>query len=428
MSQDISTHQSTKEPVADSISLKPWSAEAYAEQLMDDLFSDIDRILEGGSKLPTEPAKPEYVSLQPVKIPQITMPPAVMSLGQVLAHQGETPNAEEPPEESDAPPPPAPSSSTPGRGMGQYFDKLLLGAVCGSVAVTLILWWASHERLNFPVWLNSAGNSAAQDTLTQSDAQFVNYMLRSLELIDRKALASRQQANPDETAAQPALVPSLPSQPSPERPSNPPQAANSMPTVVGILPGYYPQPQYQPPQVAPPAPRAAIPITPPAVNPIRPPAAIPISPPAAIPISPPAANAIRPPAASPIRLPAVGAISPLAASPISPPAATTVSPHPSQLPQPPVARQAVTPSATVAQTPQTPSPTPAPAEAKHTLVGLLYLGDRSAALFDISGVTQRIQVGEPIGASGWTLVSVTKDEAIIRRNGEVRSIYAGQKF
>jgi Tfp pilus assembly protein PilP len=71
------------------------------------------------------------------------------------------------------------------------------------------------------------------------------------------------------------------------------------------------------------------------------------------------------------------------------------------------------------------SPAPAP---NHTLVGLLELGDRSAALFDVSGVTQRITVGEAIGASGWILVSVANQEAVIRRNGEVRSVYVGQKF
>jgi Tfp pilus assembly protein PilP len=66
--------------------------------------------------------------------------------------------------------------------------------------------------------------------------------------------------------------------------------------------------------------------------------------------------------------------------------------------------------------------------AKHTLVGLLELGDRSAALFDINGSTQRFNVGEGIGNSGWTLVSVANQEAVIRRNGEVRSVYVGQRF
>jgi len=61
-------------------------------------------------------------------------------------------------------------------------------------------------------------------------------------------------------------------------------------------------------------------------------------------------------------------------------------------------------------------------------MGLLELGDRSAALFEINGVTRRIHLGESIGSSGWTLVEVANQEAIMRRNGEVRSVYVGQSF
>ncbi|MCJ8281558.1 MAG: hypothetical protein MJK14_17280, partial [Rivularia sp. ALOHA_DT_140] len=64
----------------------------------------------------------------------------------------------------------------------------------------------------------------------------------------------------------------------------------------------------------------------------------------------------------------------------------------------------------------------------HVLEGLLELGEQSAALFKVNGVSRRVQKGESIGASGWTLVDVANGEAIIRRNGEVRSIFAGQKF
>ncbi len=74
-----------------------------------------------------------------------------------------------------------------------------------------------------------------------------------------------------------------------------------------------------------------------------------------------------------------------------------------------------------------PAPSAAPVAAQ-TLVGILELGDRSAALFEISGVPQRVYIGERIGSSGWSLVSVSDGEAVVRRNGEVRSIYIGQQF
>jgi len=64
----------------------------------------------------------------------------------------------------------------------------------------------------------------------------------------------------------------------------------------------------------------------------------------------------------------------------------------------------------------------------HALIGLLELGDRSAALLEVNGVPQRIQVGERIGASGWKIMSISNQTAIIQRNSEVRSIYVGQQF
>lgn len=82
-------------------------------------------------------------------------------------------------------------------------------------------------------------------------------------------------------------------------------------------------------------------------------------------------------------------------------------------------------SQTAATPPQPQNIAPATA---HMLVGLLELGERSAALFEIDGVPRRVYIGEPIGGSGWNLVSVSNDEARIRRNGEVRSIYIGQQF
>jgi hypothetical protein len=108
--------------------------------------------------------------------------------------------------------------------------------------------------------------------------------------------------------------------------------------------------------------------------------------------------------------------------PVPPPVA--VAPIPAPAPAPPVAL----PPPTV---PASPSPTIVPniaAAPVHVLIGLLELGDRSAALFEIEGTPHRIQVGERIGSSGWTLVSISNQEAMIRRNGEVRSVYIGQQF
>lgn len=104
---------------------------------------------------------------------------------------------------------------------------------------------------------------------------------------------------------------------------------------------------------------------------------------------------------------------------------------PYQTAQAPVATtpQVVPPAAVLPPAATTLAPAQPAAQAPvHMLVGVLELGDRSAALFEISGVSQRVYIGERVGSSGWSLVSVSNEEAVIRRNGEVRSVYIGQKF
>lgn len=103
------------------------------------------------------------------------------------------------------------------------------------------------------------------------------------------------------------------------------------------------------------------------------------------------------------------------------------------VPYPAAQAAPVAPSAPSAAAPTSGSTTaatinPAPIPNSHTLLGVLELGERSAALFEIEGVPQRVYIGERIGNSGWSLVSVANEEAVVRRNGEVRTLYIGQKF
>jgi hypothetical protein len=117
--------------------------------------------------------------------------------------------------------------------------------------------------------------------------------------------------------------------------------------------------------------------------------------------------------------------SPVPAAP--PPAVASVRVPPAPTVRPPAPR-----AAAPAQ-PAPPSPVTAIAPSidsseTHALIGLLELGDRSAALLEVNGVPQRIRVGEKIGASGWKITSIANQTAIIQRNSEVRSLYVGQKF
>lgn len=65
---------------------------------------------------------------------------------------------------------------------------------------------------------------------------------------------------------------------------------------------------------------------------------------------------------------------------------------------------------------------------KHDLVGVLESGQLSSALFRWNGMTQRIQIGEAIGSSGWQLASVTGQQAILSRQGKTRYLEVGQSF
>jgi hypothetical protein len=97
--------------------------------------------------------------------------------------------------------------------------------------------------------------------------------------------------------------------------------------------------------------------------------------------------------------------------------------------------------------PPTPSTTPSPAppqltskavtaplqqaetaSTKITLVGLLESSDRGYALFDINGTTRRFERGDPLGTSGWTLVGIQNQQAIVYANGTTRSLEVGQGF
>jgi hypothetical protein len=129
--------------------------------------------------------------------------------------------------------------------------------------------------------------------------------------------------------------------------------------------------------------------------------------------------------------------SPVVSAPVASAPAVGVTVPPS--PVPGVAVPATVPAAPVAAPAPVTTPSLLPAVAPpelsspaatptYLLIGLLELGNRSAALFEIDGTPQRIQVGEKFGASGWTLVSVSGEEALVQRNGDVQSIYVGQRF
>ncbi len=421
MSQNVSTNPKEREPLSAPTPIQPWSAEAEADKLMDELFGDIDNILEGSSRLPTEPAKPEYVSLKSIVIPQITKPEPT-SLPQELPEQASSkPTDSESLANLPASAPLSnttqtqitPSTSSRTNRFSVSWEKLLLVLGLASVGVAGILLLMRHTKLTWP-WLPkpAAPPAVPGKQVSSSDAQFAEYMRRALDTIDKKT-----KTNQPKTLS--PAGPNIPNQLSMSGPSNRPAASNSPQRVIErvYIPVYPPQNSVAQPG-APAVARSPVPSF----------SALPTLPTAKPLVPLPSAQRLAPaplprvqrlaPAPSPAAKRSAPAPSPAAKrSTSASPQAAAVAPVRTL----PTAPSSVTiPPSSVAQSPTSTS--------KYTFVGFWGLGDQPAALFQVGGVVQRIHVGEAVGDSGWTLVSVAEQEAVIRRNGEVRSVFAGQTF
>ncbi len=98
----------------------------------------------------------------------------------------------------------------------------------------------------------------------------------------------------------------------------------------------------------------------------------------------------------------------------------------------PPAVQGIAPvtTAPVTVTPQQPKPTIAsnPLSNTFVLVGVLDLGERSTAMFEMNGSVQSVGLGKTIGNSGWKLVKVNQQEIVLRRGKESKIVFVGQRF
>ncbi|NJP08921.1 MAG: hypothetical protein HC866_05075 [Leptolyngbyaceae cyanobacterium RU_5_1] len=336
-------------------------AESYADRLMDDLFEDVDKLLDQDAPRPTEPIPVE----EPLSEP--TPPPPVDRLPQPvlpLAPRSESPFPSQPVEpEVERALAKVPSSNTATdiaagmaaklaaplerfRQLSGAYDRLLLVACCASVIVPTAIWLI-HKYAQRPPVAAMPSSQTAASSAAQPPNPFADYMLRSLNTLDRRSHQGVSQ-DPAGTSGDP----NLPTVTVPKAATSPP------PRVSTGLERVY-VPVYQlPPNLAPPA------------------------------------------------------------------AGTAIAPLPNLSPA--VKPKAVKPKNSAKKSPFPPST--AASDVTRRLAGVLDQGDRSVALFETNGITQRYEIGESIGSSGWTLVEVAQNQAIIRRNGEVRSVFVGQSF
>ena len=164
------------------IAKPPISVEAYADELMDDIFSDVDRVMQGESRLPSQPVQPEFVSLKSIKVPQIILPPM--------------PRQEE--EDGEK------LRDASVKKSSLSLDRILLIAAFSSLFITLLLWLATRGgfgRLFAPEPV-AVSPEPVLDAKTKADIQFSNYIER--------ALTNFEQQNQQTPLGLPLLPPPVP--------------------------------------------------------------------------------------------------------------------------------------------------------------------------------------------------------------------------
>ena len=229
--------------------------------------------------------------------------------------------------------------------LANYLDKILL-AFAGCYLIFVAWWlWGSQGRELWAMFTDSQ-----RVTISEADAQFIDYMERSLQAITRET-ENLAQENDDKLTSQVVYVPIY--KPTSGTPNLPYSGGSSFP---------------------------ANPVSP-TITPPLPPSTLPTI-----------QSKIANPPSSPVKLP----------SPPPPPEAKS--------PKKPVATTSIAP------------------KIDRSLIGILELGQQSAALFKINGNTKRVWVGEKIDSSGWILESVTQQQAKISRDGSLKNISVGEKF
>jgi hypothetical protein len=455
MSQEASTHLIVPEASEELIANEPWSIENYADGLIDELFSDIDQILDNSRNLPSQTVQSGYTPVQTIRVQQLVVPET--QIRQPIQAVAEVRNNHLSKVVHHTPHSSKTVKKTRKKSSGWVGKVLSTGATIGVAIVGAICLLNSGllNRLNSQIAQQSLQLAQPQAPLpTQVDVQadLVKYMLGALSVIDRQeAKSNLRSAKPVLTAqgslstpAYPVAIPtakgisgSLP--PVLVSSGTSPAPARSTTVVERIYIPVYQAPlpmRYAPPPIsgvanrlptvalAKKGTREKVRLSAPiktALNTVREVAnpenlrafAFMRQMPSLKPLKVSnAAITVRQP---PKPLPVLPVISAFRAAPPKLPVASAPAPRREVIPSLPSVKQEVPVQAAFAP----PS---------HELQGVLDLPGKSAALFKIDGATRRIDVGEGIGASGWTLVEVTKDEAVVRRNGEVRSIFAGQKF
>jgi hypothetical protein len=379
--------QAQSEPAMKSAGRPAAPPDRFATQLMDEIFGDVEDVLDGGFVPPQEALKVE------VPAPEIKFDVAA-----ALAER--YPQLAKHLEEGEALPDlPGPTTalSTPQEKAGKkkkekdpsglsLVERFMILTGCTSAVAALGIWMTSQGLLGrFGTVLNQqAVSTAPAPVLDAAQTKFADYMARSLSAIDRSAGVT--------PAASTSALPAVPV-------AGVTGTGETKPGSVGIV---LPKPGMATTASTNLVPNR--PITPIAIQP-QPLATNPDT------VSRTEFNRVnqmlqkisgvleRIAPGSSSRIPGFGQRT-------APKVAAAA----------PVARPAV--AAPVANLPQR----------TMTSYGVVPNGN-SFVMFDTNGVTQRVTLGESVGSTGWTLIDVTQAGlATFRRNGEIRNVAQGEKL
>lgn len=376
----MSDNRSTPMPTDQRDRSIPPHDQADADRLLNEVFRDVDQMLDRSQELPREPANHKPIALKPLQVPPIVVQPLVAPAMQPPAVE-------------------SPSVEVAVNAQGKraedkslvWFDRLLLGGAFVSLAVVLGLWLFNRGYFR----QNVDGQPPQSDTSTTtapvlenpgtaSDEEFIAYMGQALDRIENR----------------PALPP-LPESSSPTAPSdtgtlNIPVDATSPNAVAQSLT-----------RIANALERQSLTQVP-------------------LPSLPSDETTQENLAETESEAETDGEEEAVAQVPQRPEIAE-------EAPSSPPRAAAITPAAKQPTSSQAPANEPRAAAAPsgvYALVGTLERGEgqQPAALFEVNGSPRWIDIGQSIGNSGWTLSEVTGDRVSVRRNGETRTIYVGQQF
>ncbi len=218
MLQEASTRLIVPEPSEDLIANEPWSIENYADGLMDELFADIDYILDVSDNLPSQTVRqnrqnkssqsfagvasqaqrqspPEYVPLQTVTIPQIILPNTLNQPAKSVAQDKhkhlstvvfDTATVK--------------SVNRKHQKNSRTLGKLLIAGTTLGVAIAGMIYlvqsgvvYLLNTNLTQPALLVPQPQSQLP-VKTEIEAELVDYMLGALAVIDKQGTKSNQKS------------------------------------------------------------------------------------------------------------------------------------------------------------------------------------------------------------------------------------------